>query len=83
MQLMIVEAIDRAEGDEVSSSTSADAASICAGLGKGRLRAAPGATQLTRMPKCPSSSANALVRASKVVLLIAYMAMGATGTYAV
>ena len=43
----------------------------------------PGAMQLTRMPVCPSSSAKAFVKDSRAVLLTAYRAMGATGTYAV
>ena len=46
-------------------------------------RSVPGAMQLTRMPVCPSSSAKAFVKDSKAVLLTAYRAMGATGTYAV
>jgi hypothetical protein len=44
---------------------------------------APGATQLTRMPSGPNSSARALVSPSSAVLLTAYMAMGGAGLKAV
>ena len=48
--------------------------------GRGR---APGATQLTRMPAGPSSSASALDSATSAVLLTAYSAIGASARYAV
>lgn len=43
----------------------------------------PGATQFTRMPAGPSSSASALASATSVVLLTAYIAIGASAWYAV